>query len=562
MGSAPVRFAIVSLGLLALYLGWRGANSLNPNDSILDSLYKAVKLFVLEDSGMFRLEHPLTLEIARWLAPITTISSIFAAASTYLKQLSDFIRLLFCSDHTIVLGASDEALHLIADLSTSKKGKIVVVERNASAPNLQELKKYRALVIIGDFESKANLEKARVYKAKSVISLTSKNEKNLSVILRASQLIPDSRFENPVKFYLPIKGFFHTESLQSSGICDYPGATKKKIIVVNLVRNRARCLFSKHPIEVDRLGKVKEPLIIFDTYNDLVQAFIVHTAEVGHFPYDVKATIYIVSTDAEIRVEKLANHFPAVKECVNLHSVQLKSGDDSVDTIVRLIESKEGNYNKSVFLMESSPPSEMIEAIRIKERITVDASVTFVIPELDNGLLPKGIDCIKSVETLEDSLSGAAVFMASLEDSAKKLHEAWYNQNDMLIKTAENDGMFEKASALKSKPAFLPWEDLSDEQRKPSISLADHAEIKKRFIMSETGQKEGSSINAKLVDESVMEALCRMEHNRWMSTLKMMGWNYGSKRNDDKKIHNNLVPYDELDADAKSFDNTMIDNLQ
>ena len=265
MGSSPVRFAIVSLGLLALYLGWIGANSLSADDSFLDSLYKAVKLFVLEDSGMFRLEHPVTLEIARWLAPMTTISSIFAAASTYLRQLSDFIRLVFCSDHTIVLGASAEALHLIADLSASKTGKIVVIEKNANAPNLQELKKYRSLVIIGDFESRANLEKARVYKAKSVISLTSKNEKNLSVILRASQLIPDQRFDNPVKFYLPIKGFFHTESLQSSGICDYPSARKKKIIVVNLVRNRARCLFSKHPIELDRLGKVKEPIVIFDT---------------------------------------------------------------------------------------------------------------------------------------------------------------------------------------------------------------------------------------------------------------------------------------------------------
>ena len=561
MGSAPVRFAIVSLGLLALYLGWIGANSLSADDSFLDSLYKAVKLFVLEDSGMFRLEHPLTLEIARWLAPITTISSIFAAASTYLRQLSDFIRLVFCSDHTIVLGASDEALHLIADLSASKTGKIVLIEKNANAPNLQELKKYRALVIIGDFETRANLEKARVYKAKSVISLTSKNEKNLSVILRASQLIPDSRFENPVKFYLPIKGFFHTESLQSSGICNYPGARKKKIIVVNLVRNRARCLFSKHPIEIDRLGKVKEPIVIFDTYNDLVQAFIVHAAEVGHYPNNVKATIYIVSPDAEIKVEKLAYHFPAVRDCVNLQSVPHKSGDDAVDTIAELIESKQGNYNKSVFLMESSPPSEMIEAIRIKEKITIDASVTFVIPELDNGLLPKGIDCIKSVETLEDSLSGAAVFMASLEDSAKKLHEAWYNQNDMLIKAAETEGMLDKASALKSKPAFLPWEDLSDEQRKPSISLADHAEIKKRFIISETGQREGKPIDAELINDSLRDALCRMEHNRWMATLKMMGWSYGSERNDERKIHNNLVPYDELDADAKSFDNTMIENL-
>ena len=47
-----------------------------------------------------------------------------------------------------------------------------------------------------------------------------------------------------------------------------------------------------------------------------------------------------------------------------------------------------------------------------------------------------------------------------------------------------------------------------------------------------------------------------------MATLKMMVWNYGSERNDERKIHNNLLQYDELDADAKSFDNTMIENLQ
>jgi hypothetical protein len=44
-----------------------------------------------------------------------------------------------------------------------------------------------------------------------------------------------------------------------------------------------------------------------------------------------------------------------------------------------------------------------------------------------------------------------------------------------------------------------------------------------------------------------------MEHERWEAPLWMAGWTSGA-RNDDLKVHDNLVPYDELDQGTKNYD--------
>jgi hypothetical protein len=44
-----------------------------------------------------------------------------------------------------------------------------------------------------------------------------------------------------------------------------------------------------------------------------------------------------------------------------------------------------------------------------------------------------------------------------------------------------------------------------------------------------------------------------MEHERWAAPLWMAGWTAG-KRNDELKIHPNLVPYEELDEGTQKYD--------
>jgi hypothetical protein len=55
------------------------------------------------------------------------------------------------------------------------------------------------------------------------------------------------------------------------------------------------------------------------------------------------------------------------------------------------------------------------------------------------------------------------------------------------------------------------------------------------------------------------ETLAMMEHRRWMLEKYSNGWRYGDKRNDEFKIHNNLLPWEALTESEKNKDFAAID---
>jgi hypothetical protein len=48
-----------------------------------------------------------------------------------------------------------------------------------------------------------------------------------------------------------------------------------------------------------------------------------------------------------------------------------------------------------------------------------------------------------------------------------------------------------------------------------------------------------------------------MEHNRWWADRALDGWTLGP-RNDANKVHPNMVPYEELDEEAKQKDRNFV----
>lgn len=63
--------------------------------------------------------------------------------------------------------------------------------------------------------------------------------------------------------------------------------------------------------------------------------------------------------------------------------------------------------------------------------------------------------------------------------------------------------------------------------------------------------------------EQLAEQLAENVHNVWAETRIQQGWTYGTKRNDEKKTHPCLVPYDELTDMEKKYDrNTSISTLK
>ncbi len=54
--------------------------------------------------------------------------------------------------------------------------------------------------------------------------------------------------------------------------------------------------------------------------------------------------------------------------------------------------------------------------------------------------------------------------------------------------------------------------------------------------------------------ETLMESLAKNVHEVWAQTRITQGWTYGEQRDDEKKLHPCLVPYEELTEDEKLYD--------
>ena len=59
------------------------------------------------------------------------------------------------------------------------------------------------------------------------------------------------------------------------------------------------------------------------------------------------------------------------------------------------------------------------------------------------------------------------------------------------------------------------------------------------------------------------EQLAKNTHEVWASSRIKDGWQYGEKRDDEKKLHPCLIPYEELSESEKDYDrNTSVETLK
>jgi hypothetical protein len=63
--------------------------------------------------------------------------------------------------------------------------------------------------------------------------------------------------------------------------------------------------------------------------------------------------------------------------------------------------------------------------------------------------------------------------------------------------------------------------------------------------------------------ENLVETLAQNNHDHWAQQRIDEGWRYGPRRDDSKKEHPDLVPYDQLSASEKEYDRrTVVEALK
>ena len=66
------------------------------------------------------------------------------------------------------------------------------------------------------------------------------------------------------------------------------------------------------------------------------------------------------------------------------------------------------------------------------------------------------------------------------------------------------------------------------------------------------------NIDRPVMPEQLIEQLARDVHDQWAQERRRQGWTWGEHRDDDKKEHPGIAPYDSLTDDEKEIDRVTV----
>ena len=109
--------------------------------------------------------------------------------------------------------------------------------------------------------------------------------------------------------------------------------------------------------------------------------------------------------------------------------------------------------------------------------------------------------------------------------------------------------------------AIRPWEELPED-----LKDANHAQVadipnKLRRLGYELAPSHGQPASTIKVTDAQLELLAIREHDRWMNDRLRHGWTFALERDNLRKHHPLLVPWDELSEVEKDKDRDTIRNL-
>ena len=113
----------------------------------------------------------------------------------------------------------------------------------------------------------------------------------------------------------------------------------------------------------------------------------------------------------------------------------------------------------------------------------------------------------------------------------------------------------------RNNPAGKPWEELSEFARRSNLASADHLALKIRYLLKQDadGSISGEQcLKAYGIFENaapeLREACRRIEHSRWLRFHLLNNWSYAPVRDNQKRQHPLILPFDELSAEDQAKD--------
>lgn len=189
----------VGLALVLGFVGWTQYSARAGADwSPATRLYLTLQLFALDGGGVDGAV-PLTLEVARFLAPLTLATAAIGATLTVLQRTNATWRARSMSDHLVVVGLGERGW-LIAQRAKEAGTPVVAIEQDATNPHVLAARRAGVPVINGNATVRGTLAAAGVHRAQRLISVVGTPLANAAVAQTVLEYQREAEFTYPDRF--------------------------------------------------------------------------------------------------------------------------------------------------------------------------------------------------------------------------------------------------------------------------------------------------------------------------------------------------------------------------
>ncbi len=542
------RFIVVALGVI-FGLGVYGAYTLDPQGFLAnpaDYLYKVVQLFAAEGDWTAGEEAlPWSLEIARFLAPVFTVASLVLLFAEGIWTGLINLRVRIYHDHVIIVGLSDAAMVLIRSCRR-RRLRVVVIEHDMSNPHLAACRTLFVPVLIGDGKQGELLRRARVHRARCLISFVNVDDDNVELSLRIQEVVETARAaaKPPLKVVLQVADMQLGSRLESyPKFFEHP--QRMEVRFFNLDEQAARALFRDYLPDVyaDALACDRVHIVVLG-YQQLGKHIVSTALKQAHYGNDKALKITVLDPDAESAAVLFHQQCPDIGLAAEVEFLRAELVPEflrrdlerfalhDATMMVTCLESDADNMSmalalRQLTLLAALPNAPVFVALRNSRGLAQLVESGRGNPEIPDGLYPFG--------TVEQLMRVDRVINENLDQLAIALHDQFLE---------------EVAQQEEAQPSHRPWGQLSEVFRNDSRALADHIPAKLRaggYRLVRKGIRFSFS-------QPEIERLARIEKNRWNAEKASLGWRFAEQRSDLAKVHPGLKAWRETSAEERAYD--------
>lgn len=535
---------ILAVGYVGFLKHWKARGE--PR-TCFDLFYYSLQLFIME-SGAVEGPVPVELQVARLAAPLLAASAAVGALAVIFREYVERFGLWRCKDHVVICGLGRKGAHLARHFC-EKGFAVVVVEGDDGNDDVRPCREQGAWVVIGSATDADALRKAGVDRARLVIAVCGDDGTNVECAMQTYQILKDLRKPAP----RPVRCFVHVFDLDlCSWFKKHPicadGRDRLSVSVFNNYENGARLLLHEHPLErgLRRRDDPRQVHLVVVGFGQMGESVVMQAAKVGHYANGKPVRITVVDRRARAKERAFGHRYPQFEK---VGAIEFVPGDAltptllgqvatwasdpaSIVTVVITFDDDALGLRYAMALWEKVAQT----PAAIKVRMTEDAGLAILLrpeearAELCGQVTPFGM--------ISHLCTSDILLAAKLDDLAKATHDYFRAAESKQHRNPDDDVM-------------QPWEALDDLLKDSNRDGAAHIAVKLRTIGCRVADIDEPGEPVTEFAEEAVELMARMEHARWTAQYLLDGWRQGPERDDARRIHPWLIPWDDLPDEAR-----------